>query len=165
MKFQVFITIILIASLLFTLGVSDTSCDETQITTNGETINIGSSENDQGTSPHINTFISGCGNQEKETLDEIDAGNIRITEAGGYVRLHHSISYYCCAQLEVDWEQQGNTIKFIERNKGDTCKCTCTFGIDSTIGPFDSGDYHVKVYGVEHDDANAVLLGEKDISI
>ncbi|MEM5798293.1 MAG: eight-cysteine-cluster domain-containing protein [Candidatus Aenigmatarchaeota archaeon] len=101
--------------------------------------------------------ISGC-NEQKEAEFRSIASIINITKNDSYVVLYHKLKYVCCANLKLAIEKTNKTIKIIERNTGDICKCICDYDINAVILIGDANK--IEIWGVEHANQPAELLYE-----
>ncbi|RLJ10194.1 MAG: hypothetical protein DRP15_00860 [Candidatus Aenigmatarchaeota archaeon] len=107
--------------------------------------------------------VTGC-----EKTYDIVKGPKNVVESyvdDQFLYITHNIGYLCCADLKVYMKITGDTIDLVERNEGGACRCMCDYTIDMKIGPLTSGNYKVRIWGVEYQDIPYELLWESNISI
>ena len=89
-------------------------------------------------------------NLDVEALNEWDE---IITEAGDDdVAFTHQLAYVCCADLVLSagYDADAETIRLVETNQGDMCRCMCGYEITGALGGLPSGDYRLEIWGVQH---------------
>jgi hypothetical protein len=76
------------------------------------------------------------------------------------------LTYVCCAELELTLEREGSTIRIVERNVGEICRCMCEYLVEGEVTGLDPGTYEVQVWGVEYEDVHSLeLLYETQVSL
>lgn len=109
--------------------------------------------------------VGGCAEQSDVTR-AADMGEVRIVSQGGAIHVEQKLNYVCCADIVVRLEQDENTIKLVEKNEGEICRCICEYDIEAEISGLDPGVYEVEVWGVEYQDVYAPeLLGHATITL
>ncbi|MFZ5365362.1 MAG: DUF333 domain-containing protein [Patescibacteria group bacterium] len=94
-----------------------------------------------------------------------------MTIDGNYVNFTHYLNYVCCADIEVEImdtvvEDDKTTIKLLESNTGEMCRCVCDYEVDITLGYLDPFKYTVEMYGVEFEgEQEPQLLWSRDFQI
>ena len=111
----------------------------------------------QSTGPRLDYTVGGCA-EEYETLRGGVADEVKITVRGDTIHLEHRLSYVCCAELLLRVEQEGNTIRMVEQNDGEICRCLCDYDVEAEITGLGSGEYQVEVWGVEYEDVHTPEL-------
>jgi hypothetical protein len=109
--------------------------------------------------------VGGCAEQSDVTR-AADLGEVRIVSRGGAIHVEQRLNYVCCADIVVRLEQDENTIKLMEKNDGEICRCICEYDIEAEISALDPGLYVVEVWGVEYQDVyTPELLGHATITL
>ncbi len=77
----------------------------------------------------------------------------------GQLLITQNIAYVCCADIKVSlgWDGDTRTLKLIESNAGQVCRCMCAYPMQATIGPLPAGTYRLEVWGVQKLDAAHTL--------
>ena len=109
--------------------------------------------------------VGGCA-EESDVTRAADMGEVRIVSQGGAIHVEQRLNYVCCADLVVTLEQDENTIRLVEKNVGEICRCICEYDVEAEISGLDPGVYEVEVWGVEYQDVHAPeLLGHASITL
>jgi hypothetical protein len=115
--------------------------------------------------PALNYTIGGC---EKE-IEATRSGNgdeVEITVEDSIIRVEQKLTYVCCAGLSLALEQEGNTLKVMETNVGEICRCRCEYRVEANISDLAPGAYQVQVWGVQYEDVHPMeLLGEATVTL
>jgi len=115
--------------------------------------------------PALNYTVGGC-EEEMEATRSGNGGEVEITVEDGIIHVQLKLNYVCCAELSLTVEQEGNTLKVIEMNVGEICRCMCEYSIEANIADVASGTYQVQVWGVQYEDVHPLeLLGEATITL
>jgi hypothetical protein len=119
----------------------------------------------EATNPKLEYTVGGCA-EEYETSRAATAGELEITSQGDAVHVMHRLSYVCCAELLLRVEQEGNTIRVVEQNVGEMCRCLCDYDVEAEIAGLISGVYRVEVWGVEYEEVHTPeLLGQATVQL
>jgi len=119
----------------------------------------------ESTSPELLYTVSGCA-EEYDTSRAAAADEIEIMVRGDAIHMGHRLSYVCCAELLLRVEQEGNTIRVVEQNVGEMCRCLCDYDVEADITELSSGVYQVQVWGVEYEDVHTPeLLGQASVEL
>ena len=117
------------------------------------------------TKPAFNYSIGGC-EEEIEATRSGNGGEVEITVEDGIVHVEQRLTYVCCAGLSLAVEQEGNTLKLIETNVGEICRCICEYHVEANISDLAPGTYQVQVWGVQYEDVHPLeLLGEGTVTL
>jgi len=99
-----------------------------------------------------------------EDLDEW--AGVTVTVQDGTIHIEQNLSYVCCAELAVSAGREGNTIKVIETNVGEMCRCMCGYPLTIDLAGLGDGAYTVQVWGVQYFDASPLeLLGSAALTL
>ena len=119
----------------------------------------------ESTSPELVYTVSGCA-EEYDTSRAAAADELQIMVRGDAIHVGHRLSYVCCAELLLRVEQEGNTIRIVEQNVGEMCRCLCDYDVEADITGLGSGVYRVEVWGVEYEDVHRPeLLGQATVQL
>jgi len=119
----------------------------------------------ESTSPELDYTVSGCA-EEYETSRAASADELQIMVRGDAIHVAHRLSYVCCAELLLRVEQEGNTIRVVEQNVGEMCRCLCDYDVEAEIAGLISGVYRVEVWGVEYEEVHTPeLLGQATVQL
>jgi hypothetical protein len=66
------------------------------------------------------------------------------------VHVEHRLTYVCCAELVLTVEQEGNSIRLLESNVGEICRCLCDYDVEADVLGLEQGVYDVQVWGVKY---------------
>ncbi len=104
---------------------------------------------------------------ESIPLDELDTwAGVEVTAQNGAIHIEQNLFYVCCAELALSAGQEGATIKVIETNVGEVCRCMCGYSVRMDLTGLPSGRYTVEVWGVQHRDVHPLeLLGSAEVTI
>jgi hypothetical protein len=117
------------------------------------------------TKPALNYTIGGC-EEEIEATRSGNGGEVEITVQDGIIRVEQRLTYVCCAGLSLAVEQEGYTLKVIETNVGEICRCICEYHVEANIADLAPGTYQVQVWGVQYEDVHPLgLLGEGTVTL
>ncbi|MFC2163134.1 hypothetical protein ACFLRF_05585 [Candidatus Altiarchaeota archaeon] len=116
---------------------------------------------DTVTASTMNYNVSGCDINTKSRMPE----GILLTHEDGKIMLLQSISYYCCAAIEVNHTITGNNIIVHEINRGKACKCICNYQINAEITPPEPGTYTIEVKGIHFAGQQAKTMILKEVTI
>ena len=109
--------------------------------------------------------VSGCA-EESDLTRATGLGEVRIVSRGGAIHVEQRLNYVCCADIVVTLEQDEYTIRVVEKNEGEVCRCICEYDIEAEISGLDPGVYEVEVWGVEYQDVyTPELLGHATIRL
>ena len=109
--------------------------------------------------------VGGCA-EESDVTRATDLGEVRIVSQGGAIHVEQKLNYVCCADIVVRLEQDENTIKLVEKNDGEICRCICEYEVEAEISGLDPGVYEVEVWGVEYQDLyDLELLGRGRVTL
>ena len=109
--------------------------------------------------------VSGCA-EESDLTRATDLGEVRIVSRGGAIHVEQRLNYVCCADIVVTLEQDENTVRLVERNAGEICRCLCEYDLEAEISGLGPGVYEVEVWGVEYQDVyTPELLGHATITL
>jgi|GEM_PF-2651629 len=112
------------------------------------------------TKPKLEYMESGCSRNQK-----VREG-ITISPSRSSVSIKHNVMYTCCANITLSLEQEDSTLKVIETNTGDVCRCLCTYEINAKIINLLPGEYNVEVYGIKYRDVHPLeLKGSRRVSV
>jgi len=74
---------------------------------------------------------------------------------------HDSAVYQCCADIVFNFEAQGSTLDFIERDVGEPCDCMCLFNLEFSLASIPPGTYTARLWT----ENKGQLLGEAEVTI
>jgi hypothetical protein len=115
--------------------------------------------------PELVYTVGGC-QEEQETSRAASGDEVQIIVRGETIHVDHRLSYVCCAELSLSMEQDGNTIRVVERNVGEMCRCICDYDVEADITGLGPGLYQVEVWGVKYEDVHTPeLLGQATIQL
>jgi hypothetical protein len=115
--------------------------------------------------PALAYTVSGCV-EEGESSRAGATGEVRITVDGDAIRVDQALTYVCCADLKLSLEREGSTIRIMERNVGEICRCLCEYAVGAEVTGLGPGVYDVEVWGVEYEDAHkSELLGAMRVTL
>lgn len=110
-------------------------------------------------------LVGGCA-EELESTRSMGGGEVEITVEDGLIHVEQQLTYVCCAELKLTVEQEGNTLRVIEANAGEICRCLCEYQVQAEIADLDPGTYEVQVWGVQYRDLHPLeLLGEATVTL
>jgi len=114
--------------------------------------------------PQITYTVSSC--LHDQYLNE----SISIYSKERKVFIEQIVNYVCCANItletKIDYETDIPTIKIFERNKGEICRCICTYNITAEISNLTKNIYNVEVYGIEYPNVHPFeLLGSQQLTV
>ncbi len=117
------------------------------------------------TGPRLTYEVGGCREVvPPEQYREWEGVDIQVED--GQVHIVDHLPYVCCADIEVVMRVEGQTIKLVERNVGDVCRCMCPYRVEMHVTDLAAGTYIVQVWGVEDERTGPTeLRGEKTIII
>jgi len=119
----------------------------------------------ESTSPELVYTVSGCA-EEYDTSRSAAADEIEIMVRGDAIHMGHRLSYVCCAELWLRVEQEGNTIRVVEQNVGELCRCLCDCDVEAEITGLGPGEYQMEVWGVECEDVHTPnMLGQVSVEL
>ncbi len=86
-------------------------------------------------------------------------GSLQADVQNGQLLITQSIAYVCCADIQValGWDGETRTIKLIETNTGEVCRCMCSYPMQAAMTSLLSGTYRLEVWGVQKLDAGHPL--------
>jgi len=104
---------------------------------------------------------------ESIPMDQLPSwAGVEIQAQEGILRVDQRIAYVCCAKILLSLEQEGNTLRIIERNEGEICRCMCGYQAHIEIAGLPAGRYTVEVWGVEYPDVHPrQLLGQATVEL
>jgi hypothetical protein len=115
--------------------------------------------------PKLEYSVGGC-SEESETTRAVTEGEVEIVGQGDTIHVAHNLTYVCCAELVLTIEQEDRTIKLLEKNTGEICRCICEYQVEADITGLNPGEYQVEVWGVEYEDVHTLeLLGQATIRL
>jgi len=116
-------------------------------------------------SPRLEYTVGGCG-EESQNSRAVTGGEVEIVGQGDTIHVSQKLSYVCCAELELTTEQEGSTVRLLEKNTGEVCRCMCDYEVEADIAGLSPGVYQVEVWGVEYEDVHTPeLLGQATIQL
>ncbi len=81
--------------------------------------------------------------------------------AGGF-RFTHRVSYVCCADVvpALGWDstETPGTLRVVETNLGEVCRCMCGYELTGEVGGLEPGSYTVEFWGVQKYDVHPLEL-------
>ena len=106
------------------------------------------------------------GYQQSDCFD-YPTGTIVYTYDNGTLTLeHHDAFYNCVAEMLMQFEQAGDTLRFFERNiSEEAVYCLCYFELDATADGIAPGDYIVEVWSQEYPDMPLILLDRRILQL
>ncbi len=117
------------------------------------------------TSSTLDYSIGGC-EEEMEATRADDGGEVEVTVEDGVVHIEQKLVYVCCAELALTVKHEGNTVKVIETNIGELCRCICEYHVEANIADLAPGTHRMQVWGVKYQDVHPLeLLGEAMITL
>gem|GEM_PF-1099151 len=87
--------------------------------------------------------VSECNESWTNITEKVDV------KAYDSIKISHDLPYTCCANITLDLERDGNSLKIIETNIGEVCRCMCGYRIDAEITGLNSGKYDLEIWGVK----------------
>jgi hypothetical protein len=115
--------------------------------------------------PAMTYSVGGC-NEQSETTRATAAGEVQIVGQGDTIHVSQELNYVCCAELVLTMAQQDTTIRLLEKNVGELCRCMCDYEVEADITGLTTGVYEVEVWGVEYQDVHTPeLLGQATITL
>lgn len=103
------------------------------------------------------------GECDKQALDVEDS--VTFEQVGGEVSITQDIRYVCCAEIQLTLEVDKDTLRVVEDNIGDFCKCICAYHVEATVRDIPVNVDRVEVWGVKYQqDQPAVLIAGTDIA-
>jgi hypothetical protein len=115
--------------------------------------------------PALTYSVGGCSEQSETTRAAAD-GEVHIVGEGDTIHVAHKLTYVCCAELVLTTTQEGSTIRLLEKNTGEICRCVCDYEVEADITGLSPGVYQVEVWGVEYEDVHIPeLLGQATIEL
>ena len=115
--------------------------------------------------PTLTYSVGGCREQSETTRAATD-GEVQIVGEGDTIHVAHKLSYVCCAKLVLTTEEEDSTIRLLEKNTGEICRCMCDYEVEADITGLSPGVYQVEVWGVEYEDVHTPeLLGQATITL
>lgn len=119
----------------------------------------------QTTTPALTYAVGGCA-EEFEPTRSGNTDEVEIVVEGEKIRMEQTLTYFCCAELELTVEREGSTIRIVERNVGEICRCMCEYFVEGEVTGLDPGTYEVQVWGVEYQGVHSLeLLYEARVSV
>jgi len=95
-----------------------------------------------------------------------EAAGVEVSVQGGAIHIDQNVYYTCCAELALAAGRDGSTIKVIETNVGQVCRCMCNYRVIANLEGLSSGVYVVEVWGVQYFDAHPLeLLGRAEVTV
>ena len=91
----------------------------------------------------LNYKVSGCNESWTNLTEKVDV------KAYDSIKISHDLPYTCCANITLDLEREGNSLKIIETNIGEVCRCMCGYHIDAEITGINFGKYALEIWGVK----------------
>jgi hypothetical protein len=117
------------------------------------------------TTPKLTYGVGGCAEELEPTRDG-SMDEVQIIVEGETIRMEQTLTYVCCAELELTLEREGSTIRIEERNVGEICRCMCEYFVEGEVTGLDRGTYEVQVWGVEYEGVHSLeLLYETQVSL
>lgn len=91
---------------------------------------------------------------------------VEASATGGVVHISQKLSYVCCADLAVSAGVDGHTVRVIETNVGEICRCICGYPLSIDLEGLPPGAYTVEVWGAQHMDVHPLeLLGRVQVEV
>lgn len=109
--------------------------------------------------------LTGC--DESIPMDQLSSwAGVEVQAHNGVIRIDQRIAYVCCADIVLTMEREGNTLRIIEKNEGEVCRCMCGYRAHIEITGLPSGRYNVEVWGVEYPEVHPLeLLGQATVDL
>lgn len=106
--------------------------------------------------PALNVTVTPC---DQNAGIPATGASFEANVKDGQIIVAQTIAYVCCADIKValGWDGDARTIKFIESNLGEVCRCLCAYPMQATVGPLPTGTYRLEVWGVQKTDAGHPL--------
>lgn len=104
--------------------------------------------------PQLTYEVSECTESTPPDMENI----VVFTPIPGGMEFEQDISYTCCARIELSLEQSGDTLKVIETNTGEICRCICGYHISARITNLPPGLTRIQVWGIEYPDVHPLEL-------
>jgi hypothetical protein len=115
--------------------------------------------------PALEYDVGGCA-EESETTRGGMTGEVEISSSADVIHLDQELTYVCCAELVLTLELEGNTLRVIETNVGEICRCVCEYSIEAEVSGLGPGEYDVGVWGVQYGDLHTPeLLGKARVTL
>ena len=115
--------------------------------------------------PTLTYSVGGC-SEQSETTRAATGGEVQIVGQGDTIHVAQRLTYVCCAELVLTTEQEDGTIRLLEKNTGEICRCMCDYEVEADITGLNPGVYQVEVWGVEYEDVHIPeLLGKATITL
>jgi len=115
--------------------------------------------------PAFSYSVGGC-EEELESTRSIGGAEVEITVEDGTIHVQQQLTYVCCAELKLTVEREGNTLKVVEANVREICRCICEYKVQAEIADLDPGTYEVQIWGVQYEDLHPLeLLGEATVTL
>jgi hypothetical protein len=115
--------------------------------------------------PTLEYSVGGC-SEEYENTRAVTGGEVEIVGQGDTIHVSQKLTYVCCAELVLTTEQEDGTIRLLEKNTGEICRCLCDYEVEADISGLSPGVYQVEVWGVEYEDVHTPqLLGQATIRL
>lgn len=90
--------------------------------------------------------------------------SVAITISGRDAQVEQDVRYVCCAKFELTLEQAEDTLRLIETNTGEVCRCFCAYHISAQIRDIPAQARKIQVWGIYYPEMHPLeLLGEVDI--
>jgi hypothetical protein len=115
--------------------------------------------------PALEYTVGGC-SEESDTTRAATGGEVQIAGQGDTIHVAHKLTYVCCAELVLTMAQEDSTIRLLEKNTGEICRCMCDYEVEADITGLSPGVYEVEVWGVEYEDVHTPeLLGQATVTL
>ncbi|NPV55418.1 MAG: hypothetical protein HPY76_01925 [Anaerolineae bacterium] len=86
---------------------------------------------------------------------------VEITVTDGVAQIEQDARYVCCAEFVLTLEQEDGTLKLIETNTGEVCRCFCAYHISAQISDIPENVRALQVWGIYFPEMHPLeLLGE-----
>ncbi len=106
--------------------------------------------------PPLTFTVTPC---DQNAASTAAGGAFQADVKDGRILVTQAIPYVCRADIKValGWDGDARTLKLIESNLGEVCRCLCTYPMQAEIGPLPAGSYRLEVWGVQKLDAAHTL--------
>ncbi len=110
---------------------------------------------------------NGLTGYEQSDCYQDPTGTIEYTYTDGELTLeHHDAFYNCVAEMIIQFEQDGNVLRFYERNiSEEAVYCLCYFELDATVDGIDPGEYIVEVWSQDYPNSPTVLIDQRILTL
>ncbi len=100
----------------------------------------------------ISYSVSKClGDPWNLTEDQLAKPPYKVTSevAGGVIKLYKKQAHYCGADIKIEMQKEGNTIKLTESNHAPVAKCMCLYDVNVSLTDFNQNTNKIELWGVK----------------